>query len=82
MVEYPSSEPKLHGWCADGDGIVTCPIWLMAVTKCNLFHPTLVGWSGCGIWCQSLSLGMRCEKQDVAWSDSENLTDRPLAPHI
>jgi hypothetical protein len=66
MVEYPSSEPKLLGWCADGDDIVTSLIWLVDVTKWNLIHATLVGCSGCGIWRQSLSSVMRHKKQDVA----------------
>ena len=81
-MEYPSIEPKLPGWCAGGDDVVAGPIRFVAATKWNLLHRTLVGCSGCGTWCQLLSSDIRHGKQDVAWSDSEKLTDRPLPPRI
>ena len=68
-MEYPSIEPKNHGWCTDGDNALACPIQLVVATKWNLIHSNMVDWYGCGTWCQSISSSMRHEKQDVAWSD-------------
>ena len=44
-MEYPSIEPTLIGWYTDGEDALVGPILLVAATKLNLLHPTLVDWS-------------------------------------
>jgi hypothetical protein len=42
MVEYPSIELTLIGWCADRDDTFTGPIWFVFARNWNLLHPTPV----------------------------------------